>query len=554
MATTGTYLADRLVELGIRHYFAVPGDYSFSLLDQLLTNEALSLVSCSTELGAAYAADGYARTSGAGVVVTTFGVGSLSAVNAVAGAYAEDVPLLLVSAAPPSYVGAPSHHKHHSLNEPELDFVRNMFGQVTAAALAIESPTEAAERIDVAIDTLSRTSKPVYLEIAANRALAHCPDPFHRRPRRQRTSDPAVLAAAVEAARQLLDRASRPVLVGGARLKTVRAGEAFTELATSSRFATAMMPDARGVLDEDHPGYIGIFWGAISTPRRISSLVENADAHVYVLPTHAEYGTGGYESIKEYDHRITVDATRVTVSGRVFDQVDAVDFLRALARVVRPNDGAQQALVEVPQDPPPPRPPTPDGCVAVADVMAGVQDLITGETTLVVETGNLWFEAMHLALPHGARFEAQLRYASLGWSVGAALGIATASHGDRRVVALIGDGAFQMTGQELSTMLRYDLDPIIFVFNNGTYVMEEAFAHAVYNDLQNWRYADLVDVMRGDNDRAWGVRVATASELRAAVHRAKESDGLALIEVLTDPADRSPDLDEFVRILTSRPS
>jgi pyruvate decarboxylase len=123
--------------------------------------------------------------------------------------------------------------------------------------------------------------------------------------------------------------------------------------------------------------------------------------------------------------------------------------------------------------------------------------------------------------------------------VGAALGCAVGAGLERRVVALIGDGSFQLTAQEVSTMIRYGLRPIIFLINNGGYTIEVEIHDGPYNQIKNWRYADLVDVFNAGDGNGWGCRVTTEGELDAAVAKALGHDGLSLIEVVVDRDDCS---------------
>ena len=175
--TVGKYLATRFEQIGLKHYFMVPGDYNLVLLDELLENKNVEQIGCCNELNAAYAAEGYARVNGAGAVLTTFNVGAYSALNGVAGAYAERLPVIIVSSSPNTNDPAENHILHHTMGNHDFAAQYEVFRQVTCAAVRIQHPANAPEMIDYAISTALRERKPAYIEIPCNLSAAPCPPP-----------------------------------------------------------------------------------------------------------------------------------------------------------------------------------------------------------------------------------------------------------------------------------------------------------------------------------------------------------------------------------------
>ena len=260
--TVGSYLARRLQDAGMGHYFAVPGDYNLVLLDELLGNQDLKMISCCNELNAGYAADGYARaTGGPSAAVVTFSVGGLSLINAVAGAYAEDLPMIAISGGPNTNSEAEWEYLHHTLGKVDYDYQREMFARVTADAVTIHHPSLAPVAIDRAIDTAMLRRKPVYIEIAANIAGAPTSAPIARGFARQVTSDPDSLAAAVEHVAEFLNAADRPVLVAGGKVRAAGAEAALRSLGEACGYAQASMPNAKSFLSEAPENFMGIYWG-----------------------------------------------------------------------------------------------------------------------------------------------------------------------------------------------------------------------------------------------------------------------------------------------------
>ncbi|WP_444889216.1 thiamine pyrophosphate-binding protein [Microbulbifer sp. DLAB2-AA] len=534
--TVGTYLAQRLKDVGIRHYFALPGDYNLVLLDQLLLEPDLKMISCCNELNAGYAADGYARaTQGPAAAVVTFSVGGLSMINAVAGAYAEDLPLIAISGGPNTNSEAEWEYLHHTLGEVNYSYQREMYSYVTAETVIIHHPKLAPAAIDRALDTAMLRRKPVYIEVAANVANAPTSAPIPRGFARRPTSDPDSLAAAVKHIVDFLNGAERPVLIAGSRVRAASAQKALCDLAHSCKYGLASMPDAKGLLPETLESFMGIYWGPVSTPG-CSEIVDTADALLFAGPLFTDYTTTGHQLCFQGDKAILVQPTSVQLGDTCYSNVHMRDLLNALVGQLSANDGALKAYHRVSSPKHIPKPGKPDTPLTTRQLFARIQKLLDRKSTLLVETGDSWFNGMELSLPEGAQFEIQMQYGSIGWSVGASLGYALGmSKG--RLISCIGDGSFQLTAQEISTMIRYGVNPIIFLINNGGYTIEVEIHDGPYNTIKNWDYAKLIETFSAGEGNAWGCRVTTQGELDQAITEAKKRSGLCLIEVLIDRND-----------------
>ncbi len=541
--TIGGYVATRLAQVGINHYFAIPGDYNLALLDRMLENPDLGMISCCNELNAGYAADGYARAHGAAAMVVTYSVGGLSAVNAVAGHYAEDLPVVIISGGVNTHAEPENQILHHTLGEVRYDYVREAFKPVTTAVEDIRFVEEAPAQIDRAIATCLRTRKPVYLEIACNLANQQVPAPQPYSFDCKTNSDPQSLAKAVDHAAALLNQAQKPVIVGGAKLRMAGALQAFLRFGEASGYAVAMMPNAKGFFPEPHPNFIGIYWGPVSTAG-VEAIVESADAYLFAGPVLSDYASCGHAMEVSSAKLILAGPDFVRLPGATYNNVDLAEFLEGLANKVEPNKTSLEAFNRVRLDTAAEPPVQRDAPIRARRLFAQLQGMLEADTALIAETGDSWFNTMGLKLPKGACFEIQMQYGSIGWSVGAALGFQVARP-ERRVIACIGDGSFQMTAQEVSTMIRYGLKPIIFVLNNGGYTIEVEIHDGPYNKINPWNYADLVGVFNAADGKGWGCRVATEGELADAIQQAQGHDGLSLIEVVLDKDDCSRDLLEW---------
>jgi len=535
--TVGSYLAQRLEEVGVRDYFAIPGDFNLSLLDEFLKNPRLKMINCCNELNAGYAADGYAREKGVAALVLTFGVGGLSAVNAVAGAFAEDLPVIVVSGGPNVNSLTENRVLHHTLAQPEegCKFVQTIYKEITAHAVVIREASTAAFRIDEAIRIALAARKPVYIEIACNLAgaLISRPNALSLTPTLQ--SDQNSLQKAVKHVAAFLNGARQPVLVAGGRLRAGDAMAAFATLAAKCAYGVACMPNAKSFFPETSRQFMGIYWGSASS-QGCREVVESSDAYLFAGPIFSDYTTVGFSALVQPARLVEASPEGILVEGQVYHGIALSEFLTALAAKLTPNPTSLEVyrrVKEVPRATPPAGPK--EATLSTRRLFHHINESLDGMTTIVAETGDSWFNGMDLCLPDGCKFEIQMQYGSIGWSVGAFLGLAAANP-ERRVIGLIGDGSFQMTAQEVSTILRYNYPGIIFLLNNGAYTIEVMIHDGPYNILQNWNYAALVETFKGASS-VLTFAVRTERELVSALKKAHAFQGLTFVEVILDRTD-----------------
>ncbi|GJS23336.1 pyruvate decarboxylase 2 [Tanacetum coccineum] len=344
-ATLGRHLARRLVQIGVSDVFSVPGDFNLTLLDHLIAEPGLNLVGCCNELNAGYAADGYARSRGVGACVVTFTVGGLSVLNAIAGAYSENLPLICIVGGPNSNDYGTNRILHHTIGVPDFSQELRCFQTVTCYQAVVNNLEDAHEQIDTAISTALKESKPVYISIGCN--LAAIPHPsFSREPipfsLSPKLSNKMGLEAAVEAAAEFLNKAVKPVMVGGPKLRAAQASEAFVELADASGYALAVMPSGKGLVPEHHPHFIGTYWGAVSTAF-CAEIVESADAYIFAGPIFNDYSSVGYSLLLKKEKALIVQPDRVVIgNGPTFGCILMKDFMQALAKRIKKNTTAYE--------------------------------------------------------------------------------------------------------------------------------------------------------------------------------------------------------------------
>ncbi|XP_031496501.1 pyruvate decarboxylase 1-like [Nymphaea colorata] len=548
-STLGRHLARRLVQVGVSDVFAVPGDFNLTLLDHLVAEPGLNLIGCCNELNAGYAADGYARSRGVGACAVTFTVGGLSVLNAIAGAYSENLPVICIVGGPNSNDYGTNRILHHTIGLPDFSQELRCFQTVTCYQAVVNNLDDAHELIDTAIATSLKESKPVYISISCN--LPSIPHPtFSREPvpyfLAPKVTNQKGLEFAVEATAEFLNKAVKPVMVAGPRMRVAKATKAFVELADACGFPVAVMPSAKGLFPEHHPHFIGTYWGAISSAF-CSEIVESADAYIFAGPIFNDYSSVGYSLLLKKEKAIVVQPERVVVTnGPAFGCVLMKDFFEALAKKLNCNTTAFENYrrIHVPEGLPPES--APNEPLRVNVLFKHIQELLSSETAVITETGDCWFNCQKLKLPPGCGYEMQMQYGSIGWSVGATLGYAQADK-HRRVIACIGDGSFQVTGQDVSTMLRHGQRSIIFLINNGGYTIEVEIHDGPYNLIKNWDYAGFVDAIHNGEGNCWTVKVHTEEELREALEKVKEEkkDHLCFVEVIVHKDDTSKELLEW---------
>ncbi|KAI9196595.1 hypothetical protein LWI28_025290 [Acer negundo] len=559
-ATLGRHLAHRLVQIGVNDVFSVPGDFNLTLLDHLIAEPWLTNIGCCNELNAGYAADGYARQRGVGACVVTFTVGGLSIINAIAGAYSENLPVICIVGGPNTNDYGTNRILHHTIGLPDFSQELRCFQTVTCYQAVVNNLEDAHEQIDKAISTALMQSKPVYISISCN--LPGIPHPtFSREPipfsLSPRMSNKMGLEAAVEATAALLNKAVKPVLVGGPNLRVAKACDAFAELADACGYALSAMPSAKGLVPEHHPHFIGTYWGAVSTAF-CAEIIESADAYIFAGPIFNDYSSVGYSLLLKKEKAIIVQPDRVVVAnGPTFGCVLMKDFLSALAKKLNRNTTAYENYhrIYVPNGVPPKC--DPNEPLRVNVLFQHIQKMLSGNTAVIAETGDSWFNCQKLDLPEGCGYEFQMQYGSIGWSVGATLGYAQ-SVPDKRVIACIGDGSFQVTAQDVSTMLRCDQKTIIFLINNGGYTIEVEIHDGPYNVIKNWNYTGLVDAIHNGEGNCWTTKVTCEEELTRAIETATgdKKDCLCFIEVIVHKDDTSKELLEWgsrVSAANSRP-
>ncbi|MHB1236866.1 MAG: alpha-keto acid decarboxylase family protein [Gallionella sp.] len=530
--TVAEYLLTRLKQVGVDHLFGVPGDFVLGFFNQVLNSEVNYVGTCN-ELNAAYAADGYARIRGIGAFATTFGVGELSAINGVAGAYAERVPVVVITGSPATINFRTRPLLHHTLGDYQIPL--RMYEKITAASTQLSSGATALDEIDRVLSACLYYQQPVYISIPSDMVRMKCnrPDAFLFPV--DAPSDPDALDEVINETLAMLDNARRPVVIGGMELIRFKLQKEFAGLLDKTGFPYVTMMLGKTVLSEQHPQFIGLFEGDRSRDY-VRERVESADCILQLGELMTDFNTGGFTTRLDDSKTISANIRTVKIKSHYFENVHLRDFILGLTAKLSRRDAATLEIQRAA-----------DGCVhrhteryrpdlqqalTIKRFFDRMSHFVENDSIVIAETGVSLFSAAEMLMPEGATFIGQTFYGSIGYTVGATLGAATAAP-NRRVVLFVGDGAFQVTCQDLSTMIRYGHKPIIFLLNNDGYTIERVIVDRPYNDIQPWRYHKLVEVFGG----GLGLDVHTEGELEDALDKAATADSLVFIEIHTGRLD-----------------
>jgi len=542
--TIGEYLIQRLIEYEVGHVFGIPGDYVLGFYD-LLGQSALETIVTCDEQGAGFAADAYARLRGMGVVCVTYCVGGLKVVNPVAGAFAEKSPVVVISGAPGMREREKNPLLHHKVRE--FDTQRRVFDQITTASTVLGDPQTAYAEIDRVLHAACRHKRPVYIELPRDCVDLRGPE-GHRPSSFEEPSDPAALREAMEEATALLNAAKRPVILADVEVHRFHLQTAVLALVekTGIPFATTIL--GKSVLGEQHPLYLGLYEGAMGRDE-VRARVEESDCVLMLGAFMTDINLGIYTARLDPARSISATSERISIRYHHFDEVRFDDFLHALVeaagKTLLPSAGE-----DLPAPPPEPEAPVlePEARVTVSRLFARLNQYLEDNTLVICDVGDSLFGAVDLRIHRHTEFLGPAYYASMGFAVPAALGAGLANRALRPLV-IVGDGAFQMTGIEVSTLVRQELTPVIIVLNNGGYGTERHLHDGAYNDILPWRYSALPQLLGAG--RSWEVH--TEGELERALREAGENTAsYSLIEVHLDPMDRSAAMERLAVRLSKR--
>jgi indolepyruvate decarboxylase len=528
--TIGSYLIQRLQDYGVRDVFGIPGDFVLTFYDQL-QKSPLRVIGATREDNAGYAADGYARVNGIGAVCVTYCVGGLSLCNSIAGAYAEKSPVVVISGGPGMEERRNDPLLHHKVRD--FNTQREVFEKITVASALLDDPLTAFREIDRCLEACVRYKRPVYLELPRDRVDSKPLSPYVPTTSPQ-VSDKDALAAALTEAAERLAAAKKPVLIAGIEVHRFGLQKLVVDLAEKFNIPMCATLLGKSVVSEKHPLYLGVYEGAMGR-QAVTEYVESSDCVILLGAFMTDINLGIFTAHLDAGRCISATSEKLRIGHHHFHDVVFADFLRGLGglklaakkKTPLPRRESAPATKRPASEP-----------VTIASLFEHINSFLDDNMVVVADVGDSLFAASDLTIHKQTEFLSPAYYTSMGFAIPASVGVQVANRNLRPIV-LVGDGAFQMTCLELSTSVRHKFNPLVIVLNNKGYTTERFLLEGPFNDILNWNYHNLPDLLGA----GWGFEVHTVGELHQSVQAGlAKTDGFSLLNVHLKPDDTSPAL------------
>lgn len=542
----GRFLFERLNQLKVQTIFGVPGDFNLSLLDKVYEVDGMRWAGNANELNAAYAADGYSRIKGMACLVTTFGVGELSALNGVGGAYAEHVGLLHVVGVPSISSQAKQLLLHHTLGNGDFTVFHRMSNNISQTTSFISDLNSAPSEIDRCIREAYVNQRPVYLGLPANlvdlmvpASLLDTPVDLSLKP-----NDPDAQDEVITTVVDLIDKAQNPViLVDACALRHDCKGEV-AQLVDETQFPVYVTPMGKSAVNELHPRFGGVYVGSLSEPS-VKEAVESADLILSVGALLSDFNTGSFSYSYKTKNIIEFHSDYTKIRQATFPGVQMKEALTKLLDTLKqhpvhykPGPVPQEKVVASPG---------PDAGITQEWLWLRVSSWFQEGDIIITETGTSAFGIVQLRFPDNCVGISQVLWGSIGFTVGATLGAVMAAQEidpAKRVILFVGDGSLQLTVQEISTMCKWETTPYLFVLNNDGYTIERLIhgETATYNDIQPWNNLALLSLFNAKDYEA--VRVSKVGEIEKLFHDIEfnKNSKIRMVEVMLPKMDAPQNL------------
>lgn len=531
--TVGQYLVDRLYQLGLEHLFSIAGDYSIQWLNKYIEPSKIQLIAEVNELNAGYAADGYARLKGIGALCTTYSAGALCAANAIAGAYVEKVPVVLINGTPTIKqtltFEQTGFSAHHFISGRATDL--QVFEPITVATARVDNPDLAPMLIDYALTQCITERRPVYIELLEDMVDLTCEPPVGKLKPARTLSDQAGLEQSIAKISDELQSASHPLIWVGVEVDRLGLQEKTAGLIQQLQISYVTELLSKAVLSEDDALFAGVFDGQASSGA-VQDLVKNSDFILALGVWLTDINSVGWDPDYDKTAFVSLDTVKYgTYFGAQVSLEHLIDGLLAKRFSRKTQDLPQNLAYKAP-------------AVNLSDEITyqGFYDFISGyidkNTIIGADASMNYFGSLLLKVRAPRGFIIQSSYSAIGYMASAATGVCLAKKSDQRVLVFTGDGGFQTGPQCLSTQTRFNLNPIIFVIDNGVYGVEQWLGDAsvFHTDkpfyksciLQPWNYSKLSEVFG-----CQGWKVGTYGELKDALAGAlANSSSPSIIQVV----------------------
>ena len=552
----GCYLIERLYDHGVRHVFGVPGDFVLGFYQKLIESNKLKVVNTCDEQGAAFAADAYARINGLGVLCVTYCVGGLKVVNATAQAFAEKSPLVVISGAPGINERIKNPLLHHKVRD--FDTQQKIFEHITVDSVLVNNPRTAAKDIDRVLTSASRYKRPVYIELPRDKIsipiyqeqYVGSPTKYSKTAKVEEgyQSDIDSMQEALAEAATMINSSKRPVIIAGVEIHRFGIQDKLLQLTDKTNIPVASTILSKSVITEDYPTYIGVYEGAMGH-QSVREYVESSDCLILLGALMTDINFAISSTPIEQSKSIYVTAEKLSIKHHNFENVLLQDFLTSLIQApltrkdfvfagkqddTKSNSNNNRFLAARNQK------------ITVKRLFERLNFSIADNTIVIADVGDSLFGALDLTIHGQTDFLSPAYYCSMGFAVPAAIGAQLAKPMLRPIV-IVGDGAFQMTGMEISTISRFALNPVIIVLNNNGYGTERPMLDGPFNDILPWNYYRIPEIM--GHGKAFLIETENQLEESLSAVEKIYSKELCILDVRLDPHDGSPALQRLTESL-----
>ncbi len=523
---TAEYLIKCLEELGVNDFFGLPGDYNFNLLYAVENNPNTRWIGCTNELNAGYAADGYARLRGYGAIITTYGVGELSAINAIAGSMAENVPVVSIVGVPATKCINNKTCVHHNFQDVNYYACYEAHKPVTAAAAYLTRDNAKIE-IDRVLKVLVKEKKPVYIAIPLDIAKMEISD---KKVSYDWTSDEETLKLVSSKIAAKINNSKKPVILGDVLVKRFDSRIEYKEFVSKSGIPVTNFLMGTNLIDMDYEKYLGGYYAKFENPAA-QKAVEETDCLIAVGAVYTDLNAFGFNLPYKINDHIAIYGTYTYVEGERYNNVKMSDVLEAVTKLIDKKD----IYIEKPeigyehQS---------GGAEALSSkyIYPRLQEFLKENDILIAETGIVPHGVAPMKFPHNVELQTQTLWGSIGWGTPAALGVCLAKP-KSRVILITGEGSHQLTAMEIGNMLRRGVKPVIIVLNNNGYTIERVLSDKPedkFNDIMQMNYSKFARVFEGD---VWATKVTTAEDFDKALKVTQIMNKMCYIEICTDAMD-----------------
>ena len=534
---TAEYLIKQLEKLGITDIFGLPGDYNFDILYEIDKNPNVRWIGCTNELNAGYAADGYAREKGYGALLTTYGVGELSASNAIAGSFAENVPVMHIVGAPSTKVLESKALVHHSFQNPNPHAFLEAAKSVTEVAVFLNRDNAKIE-IDRALKAFVKEKRPVYIAIPmdiANMEISEKEVDYNW------ISDEETLERAVNKIAEKINNSKKPVILADSLIKRFDSKIEFKEFVEKTGIPVTNFMMGTGIVDFDYEKYLGSYFSSFENYEAKSAL-EETDCLIAIGPVYGDFNSYGMRLSYDINSFISIYGTYTYIEGEKFDNIKMSDVLEGITKKTEYRDSEVKRVYNGYE-----KLSNSAGKLDSNYIYPKVQEFLKENDIIFAEAGIIPHGFSLMKYPNNTDLNIQALWCSIGWATPAAFGACMAKP-DKRVILFTGEGAHQLTAMEVGNMLRHGVKPVIFVLNNGGYTIERILCNNPenpFNDIVQIDYTKFVRSFKGD---VWATRVETKDDFDKALRVTQMMNKLCYIEVVTD----NMDMPELIKMYTGK--